>query len=751
VRRLAVAGFALALVLVALGSPAFSSTADAAPASRSGRVLVISLPAVEWADFQRAATPNLDRLFAASSVAGMVTNGVDRPTPLPSGYVTLGAGARAVANGSTGGLGFGVDEPFGRDPAGVVFTTRTGTPAGRGLVYMAITDTVTENDDELYGAEAGLLGDELARAGIGRAVIANGDGSDPSVPATRVSPYRRAAVGALMTTAGKVPGGQVDAGLLRNDPTAPFGLRLDPARVVDAFRAAWAGRSVVLVEGSDLERADLAARFASDEQAARIRARALHDTDVLVGRLLREVDARRDLVLVVGPTPPNEADPLTIAAARGPGYTPGLLRSTTTQRDGFVNLVDVAPTILAWYGIDRPDAMEGRRMTTGASGGTLAERSAFLVGVNQDGLFRDDLVGPSMGVIVGIACALAVAAAAADRWRRGAAPLAFGALVLFGSLDATYLAGPWHFSRHGGAVAYWAFVIGMALVIAFGCALVTRRRPVDGVLVGLGTIVGLHLVDLVTGAHLEWNTVFGYSPTIGIRFVGEGNMTFAQLAAAAVLLAGLLAWRVPDRRGVRAAITLLAVTVVVMGVPFWGNDFGGAISAAPGFALLGWLLLGRELRARTALGLMGVFLGSAVVVGVVDLARPSDQRTHVGKFFEKMGTDFDSATLVIRRKASENLAVLGHSLLLGCIVVVGLLLAYLAFVAPRSLRPLLDRIPTAVPTALSLAVVAVLGFALNDSGITIPGMMAAVFEGALVFLLARVVVDRDHSTPDGSP
>ena len=60
--------------------------------------------------------------------------------------------------------------------------------------------------------------------------------------------------------------------------------------------------------------------------------------------------------------------------------------------------------------------------------------------------------------------------------------------------------------------------------------LVTARRGRSTrVLAGLGTVVALHLVDLVTGAHLEWNTAFGYSPTIGIRFVGQGNMTFAQL------------------------------------------------------------------------------------------------------------------------------------------------------------------------------------------------------------------------------
>jgi hypothetical protein len=45
-------------------------------------------------------------------------------------------------------------------------------------------------------------------------------------------------------------------------------------------------------------------------------------------------------------------------------------------------------------------------------------------------------------------------------------------------------------------------------------------------------------------------------------------------------------------------------------------------------------------------------------------------------------------------------------------------------------------------TALGVGVVAFLGFALNDSGITIPGMMAAVTEAALVILLVRVVLVR---------
>jgi len=323
----------------------------------------------------------------------------------------------------------------------------------------------------------------------------------------------------------------------------------------------------------------------------------------------------------------------------------------------------------------------------------------------------------------------------------------FGALWMLGFLDATYLAGPLHFGRHGGAFAYWTFAVGVGALIAAVCMLATRRRPVLAILAGLGTVVALHLVDLVTGAHLEWNTVFGYSPTIGIRFIGQGNMTFSQLTAAAVLFAGLLVWQVPTKRGVRIAVALLAVTVVVMGAPFWGNDFGGAVASAPGFALLAWLLLGHELRWRTVWVLVGVLLAAGLVVGAVDVLRPADQRTHVGKFFEKAGTDFGSATLVLRRKATENLSTLGHSLLLGALIALVLLAGYLFWVRPRSLRALFARVPTARVTALALGVVALLGFALNDSGITIPGMMAAVAEATVVVLLARVVFAESQPEP----
>ena len=186
-------------------------------------------------------------------------------------------------------------------------------------------------------------------------------------------------------------------------------------------------------------------------------------------------------------------------------------------------------------------------------------RASSSSNVNEDGLFRDGLVGPSMSVVDGrgaasLAGGASIAGSTAGRGcgRGGRVGLlAFVALWLLGFLDATYLAGPFHFGRHGGAAPYWSFVVGVGAVHRRGVhARRPRRRPgARGRSSGSGSVVALHVVDLVTGAHLEWNTVFGYSPTIGIRFVGQGNMTFSQLTAAAVLFAGLLVWQVPTQRG----------------------------------------------------------------------------------------------------------------------------------------------------------------------------------------------------------
>ena len=192
-------------------------------------------------------------------------------------------------------------------------------------------------------------------------------------------------------------------------------------------------------------------------------------------------------------------------------------------------------------------------MQVRAQGTTAEERADFLVDANEDGVFRDARVGGAYtgrARLGGASSRLATGAMLADRCTTWCPRRAMGRARALGFLDATYLAGPLNFGEHDNVAAYWAFVVVVGALIGAVCLAIGRRYRSGPLVVGLALIVVLHVADLVTGAHLELNTVFGYSATIGIRVSGQGNLTFAQLTAAVILLAGLLVWRRPGRRTV---------------------------------------------------------------------------------------------------------------------------------------------------------------------------------------------------------
>ncbi len=726
--RRAVALLACAGVCVAVGvGPAGASSAPLR------RLLIFSVPHVEWDDVSPRTTPNLWRLLERSAVGGLITPGIRRPTTLGDAYLSLGAGARITGEPQDLVIGDGreVDEPYGTTTAGDAFALRTGRALDGGLVYLPVVNVERSFATLHYDGRIGTLGQTLRDAGVATAVIANGDASP--VAAAPLVPAQRAAVAALMNRRGVVPAGAVGPELLEGDASTPSGTSLDARAVVDAFDASWHGRAAVLVEGSDLVRAENATanRSAGAQRTARVE--ALRSTDDLLGVLLQHVDPTRDGVLVVAPAPPRVAPGLTLVGLRAPGVAPGELRSATTRRDGLVNIVDVAPTVLDRFGILSPRSIEGNAMERADGGSSLAARQASFVRLSDDGRFRDGQVGIAQGVLVLAALVLAVAAFACwrshGRYGRGVVWLA---RWIVGFLTATYLAAPLHFAAHGGWLAYWTFLVVVGALVALAIERVATWTGIEEVLVAGASVVLLHALDLLTGAPLELNSVFGYSPTVGIRVAGEGNLTFGQLIAATIVVSALLVARWPGRRGISAAGLLTFVVFVIMGAPLWGQDFGAVLVGAPVFTMLLWLVAGRRIRPRHVAVLAAVLVASGVAVGVLDMLRPADERTHVGRFFDKLFHDPGAALEVVQRKAGSSLGSVTGSILLFAVPIVVLLLVWWWLVPDSPLRRLVQRVATARAAALTLAIAAVLGFALNDSGVAIPAMMLVVLESFVV-------------------
>lgn len=711
------------------------------------RVLIVSLPGVAWADVHDGDLPTLDGLVGLSAIGDLAIRIGRQPTTTTAAYLTIGAGTRAVAPTVERAVALDPDETYEGVRAADILERRIGAvPAG--AAYLAAGAAQDRNERSSFGAEPGLLGDLLEDASVRRAVIANADAAEGFVSdePTPDGAYARAAVTALMGSSGVVPGGVVGRSLLLDDPEAPYGRRLDHEAVLAAFDEAWSepGRAVVLVEASDLSRAAGYERRSSPEQAAALRSEALARSDSLLAALLAHTDPARDAIMVISPVAPTGAPDLTVALLRAPGVDPGLLQSASTRRAGYVQLADIAPTVLGLLGVESPEDIEGRPFEVRGASGDRIER---LVSEAAAAEFRDDLmpvvVPAVIGALVLLVGAATVARRARERWLAGAQGAAF---CILGVVPATFLLGRVDVLVHR-LWLYLAVLVVLAGLIGGVTSVIDRRRPGTGLVASVGLIVMLFIVDVLVGAPLQVNSVFGYSVAVAGRFVGIGNLAFSLFGAATIVLAALLV----DRRGPGAvpwAVGLLSVVVLIEGLPMLGADVGGVVSMVPAFGVTALVLTARRVRTKDV-GVLAIVAGVAVVgFAFVDAARPEGSRTHLARLAEHLRAgriDPLIDTLHRRLQASFGDAeTAAWALVVGLIVLVG---AYVVLHHHGRLTRLgdtwLGERPT-VAAGAGLSVLASLGLLMNDSSIAVPTTMLIVVAPVLVCRAIAPTRPRSH-------
>jgi hypothetical protein len=717
----------LAAVGVLLAAAAGSVVGDVAAAPRAHpprRVVVVTLPRVTWDRLSAGDAPRLKRFMAGAAVASLSTRTVGPRTDSAGAYLTIGAGNRADAlDPLTAGQAAGVDETTGSGSAGEVYTRRTGIVPSGHIVVLSIAEQQARNDELLYQSVPGALGSAVARAGRPMAAVGNADlGLDQP-------DHREVALGA-MGRSGQVVAGQVSSTLLVADAEAPFGVRTDPAEFRGAVGAAWDDADVLLVEMSDLERAEQARAQSTPRQGDSQFRSALRSADRLFGELMRTVDPSRDLVMVLAPTAPLDEEQLTLFGMQGPGIPAGWARSSTTRRDGFMTLTDIAPTILDQLGIDRPGSMNDTPATATASSASLADRVDTMVRDNERAVFRDAATGPlTVAFIILLVLLLLLVAWCVSRHHGWSGWLRFCCLVVLAVPPAMFLSGLLPYGLFV-TVTFGLAILVMALLVAAGSAAAGRFDELGPALVVTTVSVVLLAVDIVAGGPLQLNTVFGYSPIVAGRFAGYGNQAFSILTISA-LVAATAGWEVWGRRrpavgAARVAVLVAFFTVVVVldGAPMLGADVGGVLASVPAFAVCTLLLTGRRIRARLV-ALIGVAtIGILVLFAAIDLARPVGSRTHLGRFAQKV-IDGDAA-VILQRKLEANVSILTSTIWTIVIPVALLFLAYLTWRPNRLLQRINDNHSGFRAFGISGLTLGVLAWILNDSGVAIPAMMLTV-------------------------
>lgn len=462
------------------------------------------------------------------------------------------------------------------------------------------------------------------------------------------------------------------------------------------------------------------------------RGAALRDLDALVGLLVRDPDPGR-VVLVAGTG--DGVSPVVPRAvlAAGAGIGRGLLTSPSTRQPGLVQLQDLTATLLVRSGADG-SGLAGRPVLVEASEQDVASRVADRVGLEvRAGTLR--AVAPQVTGWLAAAFALWCAVAALALRRRHPLPgrVAVAGVAVATVPVATVVANlvPWWAAGRpalafAGALAVTVAVLTAAAVVA------GRRRPLGALLV----IAVLTLVvlggDVLTGSRLQLASVFGQNPTVGGRFYGIGNTSYALYGVAVLAVLALLAHRRHSSpwESVGLPVLLLIAATVLEGHPLFGADFGGP----PGLLLGGLAVLAaawglRTTPVRVALAVAGAAM-AATAVAVLDWLRPAASRTHLGEFVETVrGGGLEE---VVGRKLAQNLANLGSPPLL-TITVGTVVLAVLAWRAGWRPSPPGSLLLRGVP------VLAAVGFAVNDSGLVIPAYAALTLAPLLLADPASVV------------
>jgi hypothetical protein len=723
---------ALAILLVSLFVPRPGAVSDAGlvrAQRKIDRVLVFGMPRVQLDDLNADSLPNLFSLLDKSAVGATSVRTLSGRPSSTEGYATVGAGARVrVADGFA--ASYGATEQIGSVTAAELTTSRTGLEITGAIAVPGIAATQRINEGKYVPSLPGALADAFRWAGKRVGVVAN---SDTGIVADMPGAARARPASAMATdSSGAIEVGVIGSELLQVDSAAPQGVRVNEQAFVDAVVATLNSAELVIADPGELDRVGAVRADTTDSQFGSLRLTALRRTDRIL-RMILDKTPTSTLVIVTSVRPSTsewELTPTVIVNA-----PVGYLQSPSTQRLGLITLTDIAPTILEQLGIEQPKGMIGNALGVSTTiGRPSLER---LRDLNSLAAYRERIYLPLtkgyvifqtliyLGTILLFSSRGGVGRSAnwLERIVLGVAAWPLATFVF------RMIPSAWHLGPFGGIVV---LLIDCALVWVARRRSIHRLSSLSRILFATVTVI---VVDVCLGARLQQASILGYSPHTAARFTGIGNAAFASLAVCTVLWVGIHVQFAENRKNaLMSAAVVCALVFVVDGAPWLGSDVGGILTLAPVFGLLLYVLSGRKLSAKAFLAAASATISVLGIAVLVDLTRPADSRSHLGRFVLDIGKDNSTFSTTIGRKIATNVRVFTGSFWTWIVPVIAVTLLFFLGAQRGWQRDLPVR--SALRAGLVASLLAgLLGFAVNDSG-TVVTALVFVEIGPMVTLLA---------------
>ena len=599
----------------------------------------------------------------------------------------ISAGSYPYIKASQASMGFNVDEDVEGVKAKYLFYTRTGImPPDDGAVQVSMQAIKMLNEERKSGATVGLLGSILREAGYKTAIVGNSDGLMP----------RRLAVLVACDENGIVDIGDVGSDLLKQEPLSVAGKAMD----IEKFRSALnkvKNASFIVIDSGEM------GRFVQYEEFLSPQAYEIWRKDCLrrVGELLNEalqIYKKGDLFVflsLIG-TRKEKPDRLSTIAILSEGQNKKLLTSPSTRWKGLVTLQDIAPTVLSFFHLPIPFSMHGKPIKS--MEGNLEEllklfQSSTLEGVSQPILMVIFLSLYLIGFFLTI-------------FRITTYPFLFSLLFPSSLLLISFFPLP-------NLPSYIIIPFLLTLLLFFSLWLISLKMNFPLSRFIFVFLVGLIIVDSLTGGRLSLHSPLNVYSLGGCRFYGIGNEYGGVLLATLPFAIFFLSQSEPF---LKAGILLSAICVVL---PFCGSNMGVSLSLFLLFLLLSFYKEGIKGLISSLLILIALSIPLSLIAVIGG--------SHIGHFARLLVKDTYQSLLLLNNKLLLNFSIVSETgWKAGMLILCGLFLLALL----RGIRLEMEIAGLYPPTLLALF----FAFIINDTG-------AILVLFALLYLLAIFVLE----------
>nr|WP_284693895.1 hypothetical protein [Paeniclostridium ghonii] len=669
------------------------------------KTIVINMNRSNFLDFLEI--PTLKKELENRGYIALMNVRGDQGTGDNRSYASIGAGGR-VNTYNTDFIGF---KNVDKDNS-IVYQSATAKKA-KGVNDTNINLSINDNLDKgKYGSTLGELGQTLNNNDLNISVLGNAD------IGTKPEELNRNIAAMAMDNYGRVDSGNVDD-INKKDEKMPFGISTDYNKLKSETKKYYDKSDVIFIELGDTYRLDLYKPYLNENTYKSMEKEIHKNIDSYLQYIFNMID-ENDTVYIMSAFPKdidykNKRRLSPVVKFDGNGK--GLLRSTTTKRDGIIGNVDIGAGILADYDLQSKHMVgkELKNINRDDSREFIEKEYKKIVSISsvRSGVIQFFI--NSVSIILGITIVLLLFKNKIDCKSKLNTKKIFNILKELSKLGLimpiAFLLAP-VFNVNTKIGIYLSISIFTLSIYLISKLIFKSDNKQIGFYASLSIIV--IIIDALLSSYLMKNSIMSYDPIVGARYYGIGNEYQGIIIGSSISAMSIL---IMNKKIPKIIVPIVSLIILfVSAAPTMGANVGSAISESVALILFTMLVFDVKIDLKKAILIL--FGAGLVVLGFAAIDMLSGSESHLSLFINQILTSGPTAIIeTFGRKISMNIQLMQTSSWVYIIYVgvIGLIITRIFY--KKEFNEIMSDGSYVKKALISIGSGAIVTFLVNDSGV----------------------------------